>query len=61
MQECTTLHCKNVHSCYIKVYTLIMQGATLNLKFIMLVDVNYNIQKFILINVHKELCFPWQR
>ena len=44
MQECTTLHCKNVHSCYIKVYTLIMQGATLNLKFIMLVDVNYNIQ-----------------
>lgn len=44
MQECTTLYCKNVHSCYIKVYTLIMQGATLNLKFIMLVDVNYNIQ-----------------
>ena len=44
MQECTTLHCKNVHSCYIKGYTLIMQGVTLNLKFIMLVDVNYNIQ-----------------
>ncbi len=38
MQECTPLHSKNVHSCYVKVYILIMQEAALNIKLIILVD-----------------------
>ncbi len=38
IQECTPLHSKNVHSCYVKVYILIMQEAALNIKLIILVD-----------------------